>query len=462
LRESVVDRRERRWARSAAADRAKIKTDTIGLLVARPTIRKTNPIWMKSPQIVKLDDSPVRPNLIRRANNYRVGEDKMAANPFTRGTCPGRARPIHRAGFKMGHAKLGGRQKGTPNAISPRARKAIAAAVAAAARRIARGTNLSRPHWRRVILKNPLITEAQEHQGKVTSAGTPRLRSREFKMKSFGKDLSAVAMRAIKTDQFVDRDLVQCLALLEVRDPGEFAKFLALTLPKQSYLAARPDAEAVEPREAVNPGVDRRPAIPEWWLGFDPTLNSWTPVPFALKPQDAYHEVCGSPLDPAPGWDWKFDRETKRYRAIALRPKTPIPEWTFPVDPKLGAISVPVDPRLTPVPVNPKLTADEAYHAEYGSPLRPAPGWKWVFNSRTQRLLPAISDEPNRFCERRLFRWHPDQGHYSLVRQDDDWEEYEDNLYEYDAERLVFKRIIVLYEYDAQKNQFVRVAKSIK
>ena len=53
----------------------------------------------------------------------------MAANPFTRGTCPGRARPIHRGGFKMGHAKRGGRQKGTPNAISLRARTAIVAAA---------------------------------------------------------------------------------------------------------------------------------------------------------------------------------------------------------------------------------------------------------------------------------------------------------------------------------------------
>ena len=86
----------------------------------------------------------------------------------------------------------------------------------AAARRIARGTDPSRRHWRRVILKNPLIAEAQEHQRKFTSAGTPRLRSREFKMKSFGQDLSAVAMRAIKTNQFVDRDLVQCLTLLAV------------------------------------------------------------------------------------------------------------------------------------------------------------------------------------------------------------------------------------------------------
>jgi hypothetical protein len=58
---------------------------------------------------------------------------------------------------------------------------------------------------------------------------------------------------------------------------------------------------------------------------------------------------------------------------------------------------------------------------------------------------------------------HPDQGHYSLVREDDDdGEEYEDNLYEYDAERLLFKRVIIVYEYDAKKDQFVRVAKSIK
>ena len=183
----------------------------------------------------------------------------MAANPFTRGTCPGRARPIHRAGFKMGHAKLGGRQKGTPNAISPRARKAIAAAVAAAARRIARGTNLSRPHWRRVILKNPLITEAQEHQGKVTSAGTPRLRSREFKMKSFGKDLSAVAMRAIKTDQFVDRDLVECLELLAVHDPSEFAKFLSIAAPKQSYRAGPTPRRLSGARPSIRARTAARP-----------------------------------------------------------------------------------------------------------------------------------------------------------------------------------------------------------
>ena len=169
---------------------------------------------------------------------------------------------------------------------------------------------------------------------------------------------------------------------------------------------------------------------------------------------------------------------------------------------------------MTAFPVDPRLTPEQAYHQEYGSPLYPGPGWKWEFNSRTQRLLPSIQDEPNRPCHprfatppcRRLYRWHPDQGHYSLVREDDDdGEEYDDNLYEYDAERLLFKRyqpvlkplpplpppkprepeppprrrffvrhrdgtyapvprrdeysVDDVYEYDATKNQFVRVAK---
>ena len=186
----------------------------------------------------------------------------MAANPFTRGTCPGRARPPHQGSFRRGHAKRGGRKAGTPNAISPRARKAIAAAVAAAARRIARGTNRSRRHWRRIILNNPLINEARERQGQFTLTGAPRLRSRSFNMKTFCRDLSAVAMRAIKTDQFVDRDLVECLELLAVHDPSEFAKFLSIAAPKQSYRAARPHAEVVEPRAAVNPGEDRGPPTP--------------------------------------------------------------------------------------------------------------------------------------------------------------------------------------------------------
>jgi hypothetical protein len=362
----------------------------------------------------------------------------MAANPFSRGTCPGRARPRHRAGFALGHAKRGGRQKGTPNAISQRARKAIAAA----AKRLARGAPRNRYRWQRLINKNPLIIEALEHQGRFTLAGAPRRRSRSFNMKSFCQHLSAVAMRAIQTDQFVEQEPVQCLMLLAGRDPTEFAKFLALTLPKQSYLAARPDAET--PRDLVNPGEYRRPPIPEWQLGFDPTLNSWTPLPRdpALTPQDAYHEVYGAPFYPAPGWDWKFDRKANRYCAIALRPKTPIPQWTLRFDPKLGA--------MIPLPVDPRLTPEQAYHREYGSPLYPAPGWKWEFNSRTERLVPTIADEPSRHPEprfalpklRRLYRWHPDEGHFSLVRDDDD---DEDNLCEYDAERLFFK--------------FVRVAK---
>jgi hypothetical protein len=413
----------------------------------------------------------------------------MAANPFTRGTCPGRARPPHRASFAMGHAKHGGRKKGTLNAISPRARKAIAAATKRLARSILLNRHhLNRHHWQRLIDNNPLIIEACEHQGKFTLDDVPRFRSRQFKMKSFCKDLSAVAMRAIRTDQFVDRDLEGCLTHLSARDPSEFAKFIAVALPKQSYLAARPHAEVLEPRDAVNPGEYRRPPIPEWTRGYDRTLNAYTPMPVdqALTPQDAYHEVCGAPFDPAPGWDWKVDSEINLFRAIALRPKTPIPEWTQRCDPtNVYPIPVPVDPRLTP---------DQAHHPEYGSPLDPAPGWTWVFNSRTERLLPSIMDEPNRSCQpkyttpqRRLYRWHPDQGHYSLVREDDDdGEAYDDNLYEYDTERLFFKRyrpplepltsthplhqkrfpvrrpdgsLVDIYEFDANKDQFVRVTK---
>jgi hypothetical protein len=340
----------------------------------------------------------------------------MAANPFSRGSSPGRARPHHRGSFLRGHAKVGGRQKGTPNAISPRARKAIAAAV----KRLFRGAPRTRYHWQRIFNKNPLIIEAREHQAQFTQAGAPRRRSRSFKMKSFCQALSAVAMRAIKTDQFVERDLVQCLMLLAGRDSSAFAKFVALALPMQSYLEARPDAEVLDPWDLVNPGEYRRPPIPEWTLALDPRLNSYTPGPRdpALTPQDAYHELCGSPLDPAPGWDWKFDSEIRRYRPIALRPKTPIPEWTQRCDPtSVYPIPVPVDPRLTP---------DQAYHPEYGSPLDPAPGWTWLFSSRTERLLPSIMDEPNRSCEpkfatpQRLYRWHPDQGYYSLMREDDD------------------------------------------
>jgi hypothetical protein len=423
----------------------------------------------------------------------------MAANPFTRGSSPGRARPPHRGNFKKGHPKHGGRKMDTPNAISPRARKAIEAAT----KRIPRGITLNRNHWQGVTYKNPLITEARVRQGQFTLAGTARFRSRTFNMKAFCQDLSDVAMHAIMTDQYVDRDLVECLTLLGVRDASEFAKFLSIAAPKQSYLAARPHAEAVEPRESVNPGEHRRHRIPEWTLGFDPTLNSWIPVPVdpALTPQDAHHEVCGSPLSPKPGWPWVFDSEERRLYAIDLRPKTPIPEWTCRSD-------------GTPVPVDRTLSPDQAYHNEYGSPLYPAPGVRWPFNPRTERFTPTILEESSRyrlpsFAMRKcpwLCRWHPDDGYYSLVRDDDgDAEGSDDTLYEYDTERLFFKRyhpplspvtptkpchqkiepepetpprrlVVVrhpdgtyaipradecglddIYEYDAKKNQFVRL-----
>jgi hypothetical protein len=49
------------------------------------------------------------------------------ANPFTRGTAPGRTQLAHlrRGSFKPGHAKLGGRKRGTPNLVSPNYKRAI-------------------------------------------------------------------------------------------------------------------------------------------------------------------------------------------------------------------------------------------------------------------------------------------------------------------------------------------------
>src|SRR5205085_5958844 len=136
-------------------------------------------------------------------------------------------------------------------------------------------------------------------------------------------------------------------------------------------------------------------------------LNAYTPVPLdpALTPQDAHHQVAGSPLNPMPGWNWKFDNEIRRFRAIALRPKTPIPEWTL--GPKLDH----------PIPVDSRLSPDQAYHWDYGSPLHPMNGWTWEFDSRTQRFLPSICDEPRRPAEprfalpkvRHLYRWHPEE-----------------------------------------------------
>jgi len=57
-------------------------------------------------------------------------------------------------------------------------------------------------------------------------------------------------------------------------------------------------------------------------------------------------------LEEGTRWNWFDDGTIKTcawIRAIALRPKTPIPEWTLRFDPKSGSmIPVLVDPRLTP------------------------------------------------------------------------------------------------------------------
>jgi hypothetical protein len=52
-------------------------------------------------------------------------------NAFTRGTAPGRERDASQrpGSFKPGHKKLGGRKKGTPNALSVDYKTAVIAAA---------------------------------------------------------------------------------------------------------------------------------------------------------------------------------------------------------------------------------------------------------------------------------------------------------------------------------------------
>jgi hypothetical protein len=113
--------------------------------------------------------------------------------------------------------------------------------VAAAAKRLARGAPRNRYRWQRIINKNPLTIEACEHQ--FQSAQKPPLQH---------EDLLSEPQRG---GHAFEQDLVECLMLLAVRDPSAFGKFLALILPKQSNLAARPDAVHAG---AVGPRADAR------------------------------------------------------------------------------------------------------------------------------------------------------------------------------------------------------------
>jgi hypothetical protein len=107
------------------------------------------------------DGGPTRPR--GNCNSKREQDASQSIHPRH---LPG-SRPPHQGSFKRGHPKHGGRQAGTPNAISARVPKAIAAA----AKRLARGAPRTRYRWQRLINKNPLITG---HTSSKASEPTPR------------------------------------------------------------------------------------------------------------------------------------------------------------------------------------------------------------------------------------------------------------------------------------------------
>src|SRR6516162_5177925 len=68
---------------------------------------------------------------IRETGGPCASKERRMTNPFNRGTAPGRARdaPERPGTFKPGHKKLGGRKKGTPNALSADYKNAIMTAA---------------------------------------------------------------------------------------------------------------------------------------------------------------------------------------------------------------------------------------------------------------------------------------------------------------------------------------------
>jgi len=84
---------------------------------------------------------------------------------------------------------------------------------------------------------------------------------------------------------------------------------------------------------------------------------------------------------------------------------------------------------MIPVPVG--LDPNQDHHPEYGSPLDPAPEMAVQFRDTALATVNFRSDRFSTPQRRRLYRWRPDQGHFSLVREDDDDGDYD--LYEYDT-----------------------------
>jgi hypothetical protein len=152
------------------------------------------------------------------------------ANPFTRGSAPGRARDdSERPGsFKPGHKKVGGRKKGTPNRMSAEYKRAVMA-VAGRVGMFGMGEGGLVGYLRYLARQYPaayckLLCRLMD----IQQAYPERF--------SHNPDQPDVGLRqSIRTDnkQFEDA-LIDGLIVMAIKEPEAFSEALGALLPRPS------------------------------------------------------------------------------------------------------------------------------------------------------------------------------------------------------------------------------------
>jgi hypothetical protein len=148
---------------------------------------------------------------------------------FTRGTAPGRARDASQrpGSFKPGHAKVGGRKKGTPNALSVDYKNAVLAAAYFVGRDGKGADGLV--GYSRILSKEQNDKEVRDLIGvNKTGSGSPE---------------------PALTTEWPIPDLMR----MAVKYPGEFGKLFAAMVPVPRGRPRRPSWESMtsEPTSAV-------------------------------------------------------------------------------------------------------------------------------------------------------------------------------------------------------------------
>jgi hypothetical protein len=188
----------------------------------------------------------------------------MVADPFARRTPASRVRPSHRGGkFEVHHEKLGGRKKGTPNALSPLFKNA----VIEAAERVGGHRPIVDPsYWGWVIANSSMAIGLTREEIEEPESINHDLRShaQRFENEAFAKTTAmAVANAMLRQDhEMAYQDVVHWLMYPAVHHPSAFAKHLRATLPSAKYESRK------------------RGLSPPRWRG-----SSWPPTPEPAGPQ---------------------------------------------------------------------------------------------------------------------------------------------------------------------------------